>query len=324
MKRFLALGFFLISLSAAHADIVKIKGGKTFEGRLLHEDEQTVRLLLYSGEEQSWSRSQVESIQKKKSKYDQYDERASQTPDTADGHCKLAAWCKSQGLSKLYEAEIQKALQKNPDYEPARKLLGQKKLGDRWVSEAEWAKAKAAEKSKLAGVTEIKLVVGVEVDMTKEQLDALAQRFKEAAAKMWECCEGNLWISSIQIKDKSKEGNVHIENADKVNTNKGPYGYASPSGIWLGGQFPLITFCHEMSHYLFSLPEEYDEPKCSECVMEPWAMKFQYCDANNHNRARKNSDCWSAIRSNPKYRNWKHPNKDFGAAPETAVGVTDQ
>ncbi len=327
----LAFFAFLLILSYAFGDVVKLKNGKSLEGRLIHEDEAGVRLKLYSGDEQEISRKDIESIQRKRSKFDDYDDRLKQSPDTAEGHFRLSTWCKSQGLARLAEDELQKSISKDPHYEPARKSLGQKKLGDRWVGDEEWNIAHGYVKKngrwvspaeRLQGLTEIKLTIGVEVDMTREQLQALADRFKEAAAKLWESTEGNLYISSATLKDKSKEGNVHVENLDKVNTNKGPYGYASPAGVWLGGKFPVITFCHEMGHYLFSLPEEYDEPKCSECVMEPWAGKFQFCDASNHKAGRKDRDCWSAILR--KYPRWKHPNKDFGPAPELKVSIIDQ
>ncbi len=49
------------------------------------------------------------------------------------GHYKLAQWCKVQGLRKQMIAELNRVTEIEPDHRGARNLLGQLKVGKRWL-----------------------------------------------------------------------------------------------------------------------------------------------------------------------------------------------
>ena len=170
---------------------------------------------------------------------------------------------------------------------------------------------------------ECKIIVAVIPDASKEWLEGLKERIKLAAEKVWECTEGQMCISEATITDKSKEGDIIIANLDDKKYNKEKWGYTSKKDrrIYLGGKFPTVTFCHEWGHAKFALPEEYDEPQCKECIMNPWASKFQFCDKDNHHKERKDANCWSHILE--QYNKWKHPNK-YGKTPEIKITVKDK
>ncbi len=168
--------------------------------------------------------------------------------------------------------------------------------------------------------TEVSIKVAVRPDASPEELAELKGRFERAAKYWWTCTEGQMAFTKIVLVDRESDGDVIVTNLDSTLCREGVYGETRGTKVYLGGRFPLVTFCHEMGHRWFGLPDEYREPKCGHCVMEPWKGVFAFCGDGNHTG--RGEDCWSRIRK--KYPKWKHPNPGYGECPPVRVTVENR
>jgi hypothetical protein len=116
----------------AAGDVFHIKGGGLIEGRLVTvEDDQyqirtlvgTVRLPVAA----------VERVENAPTPFDEYDQRRAAAQDTPVDQTALAAWCGEQGLKAEERTHLQRALELNPNYAPARQALGYTRVGALWV-----------------------------------------------------------------------------------------------------------------------------------------------------------------------------------------------
>ncbi|MBI2900216.1 MAG: hypothetical protein HYY17_08520 [Planctomycetes bacterium] len=178
--------------------------------------------------------------------------------------------------------------------------------------------ARKAETPRPRAYVEVKLKVAVRPDATAEQLEKLKDRFERAAKRWWECTEGHMAFTEIRIVDRTEEGDVIVTNLDSTHCDRKAYGRTVGERVYLGGRFPIVTFCHEMGHRWFGLPDEYDDPKCGNCVMEPWKGVFEFCDGGNHTA--RGADCWSRILK--KHPDWKRSRP--GECPPVKISVEDK
>ncbi len=74
-----------------------------------------------------------------------YRERRSKCPETADGHLKLAQWCREQGLADQQRAHLLVAAQLAPTDPRPRKALGLVEYKSAWMTPAELSVAKSRE-----------------------------------------------------------------------------------------------------------------------------------------------------------------------------------
>jgi hypothetical protein len=65
----------------------------------------------------------------------EYTAKLAAAPQNAKGQYDLAKWCESKKLKAEATAAYQKAIELDPEFEPARKALGQRKVLGRWVSD---------------------------------------------------------------------------------------------------------------------------------------------------------------------------------------------
>ncbi|MFO0952976.1 MAG: polymorphic toxin-type HINT domain-containing protein [Isosphaeraceae bacterium] len=72
-----------------------------------------------------------------------YNARRAHTPDTADAQWKLALWCEENGLTAEAQAHLTAVVRLDPAREAAWKRLGCRKVGGRWVTDAQLAAEKA-------------------------------------------------------------------------------------------------------------------------------------------------------------------------------------
>jgi Pretoxin HINT domain len=72
-----------------------------------------------------------------------YNARREHAADTVDAQWKLAQWCEQAGLKPEALAHLSRVVKLDPNHDAARKRLGFKKQGNRWVTDAELADEKA-------------------------------------------------------------------------------------------------------------------------------------------------------------------------------------
>lgn len=73
----------------------------------------------------------------------EYNGRRARTASTGEAHWKLALWCEEVGLAPEARAHFAAAVRLDPGREAAWKRLGYKKVGGRWVTDAQLAAEKA-------------------------------------------------------------------------------------------------------------------------------------------------------------------------------------
>ncbi len=76
-------------------------------------------------------------------KLGEYSDRRERTPETADGQWALASWCEAAGLGDEAKAHFTAVTKLDPNRADAWKKLGKKKVGRRWLSDADLAAEKA-------------------------------------------------------------------------------------------------------------------------------------------------------------------------------------
>ena len=102
-------------------------------------------LVAYQGK---WERPdevsrQAQDDPRRKALLQEYLRRRASTPETADGHWKLANWCEQNGLKNQAAAHFQRVIRLDPRRDVAWRHLGFKKQGNHWVKPELVAAAKA-------------------------------------------------------------------------------------------------------------------------------------------------------------------------------------
>lgn len=133
--RWLTVSLLLLMPVLLFADEVHLHGGAVFSGRIVKQTKDMVTIDIGDGEV-GLPMVRVESIVKKKSPLDDYDQRAAALkPDDVNGWRDLGRWASQQGLSKQSQQAYQKVLDVAPDDAEARGALGFVKLNGQWMTE---------------------------------------------------------------------------------------------------------------------------------------------------------------------------------------------
>lgn len=133
-----------VAIGAAYgwADVIRFKGGGEIEGQIELETTDEILIITRAGKV-TVKRSEVASIQKKKTPREEYNERAATLAAyDVTGHLKLAQWCKKNRLRTEAKREFGKIIAADPDHEEARKELGYVRHDGMWLTEEEAMKAK--------------------------------------------------------------------------------------------------------------------------------------------------------------------------------------
>ncbi|MFO0973633.1 MAG: HEAT repeat domain-containing protein [Phycisphaerae bacterium] len=129
------------------AERLSLKDGRVFDGAVVSETDAQIRLRVMHGVVDV-EKDEVAMRQPGDPPWVRYDQEKSKHADTAAGHFELAQWCREQSLSTLARAELRIALQRDPDYEPARVALGYVRQGREWVMPKRPAKPEPATEEK--------------------------------------------------------------------------------------------------------------------------------------------------------------------------------
>jgi hypothetical protein len=329
---------FLLLAGAGGADEVLVADGRKLVGRITEAGDDEVTVLTYRDGPVTVRARDVRKSTKGANLYDEYDAKAKDASDTADGHFELGNWCKGKGLVWQARIEWRKATQLNAEHEAARKALGDKKGKDGWTAfedvqkaaglecfEGKWLKPDAIARIKRARCPSHGwvLTAAYKDDADRAFLESWAGRAKEASKFMWELTEGQMYVEQITVTDKGGPADFTIINKDSMKIRQGVYAEAGADTITAPGQILAYTFFHELIHFKYSRPDHCD--KCRHCIMSSDPTANQICDDADH-KAPPAASCWGQMRKHhkelallPLTRKWK-PTK----APETQVVVKDR
>jgi hypothetical protein len=116
----------------AHADVLTLKTGGAVEGDIVKQDESgyTVRTVLGT---MHLSRDMVVSITPSATPFAEYEKRKSDVADRAKDHFELAEWCGERKLFSEQRRHLERSIELDPDFAPARTALGYVRVGSIWV-----------------------------------------------------------------------------------------------------------------------------------------------------------------------------------------------
>lgn len=131
------------------ADVIHLKDGRKIEGVIVKQDSKTVTIKTRFGQVE-FAMSEVEEIEKKKTKEQLYEEMVDKTnPKDAGQMMVLVKWCYDNNLSSKAKKHLKQIISLDPNHEEARKLLGYVKYKGRWITGKEKEKLeKEAERQK--------------------------------------------------------------------------------------------------------------------------------------------------------------------------------
>lgn len=133
MKQAAALLAILTALSsAALADKITLKDGRTFEG-VVSQEEGKVLVKMALGTV-SFPASEVSSIENMATSEDQLEAMLVNTRrDDPEAMLKVAVWARDNDLSRRSEDLLHEIINLSPDHPTARKMLGQMKIDSKWM-----------------------------------------------------------------------------------------------------------------------------------------------------------------------------------------------
>jgi hypothetical protein len=153
-RTFAALALLATTLAAlpAAADKIKLKGGGTYEGRVIRETEREIRIeVLVSGKalEMTINKDLIASREVSKSPLEKYEAELDKTDRrNADALVGLAVWCQEMKMPSKAAEHLKEALALKPDHPKALKMIqamGYVKEGKTWMTVAEQKRAQGLE-----------------------------------------------------------------------------------------------------------------------------------------------------------------------------------
>ena len=146
MNKQVGLSLVWLAISAlvlphAQAEVLLLKSGGRVEGELLNPSRATgehYRLRTAPGVTVSLAPDQVTRVIVKSDVQKQYEQLLPRVPHDADGHWKMAQWCREAGLMEERKVHLAEVLKHDPEHADARLALGYSKFGDVWMTAEEY------------------------------------------------------------------------------------------------------------------------------------------------------------------------------------------
>ncbi|MFQ5425261.1 MAG: HEAT repeat domain-containing protein [Phycisphaerae bacterium] len=114
------------------ADIFHLKSGNTIEGEVLNDLGDAYRVRVVIGVIDI-RKEDIDRREPGKTPWQRYAEVRAKHPDTANGHYRLAQWCGKHGLVARQTKHLRRAIELDPEHEPAHLALGHIRLNGRWT-----------------------------------------------------------------------------------------------------------------------------------------------------------------------------------------------
>ncbi len=192
----------------AAADVVYLKGGGRFSGRIVVQSEERIVIDIGDGTI-GFSMDRVEEIEKGPSPLEEFEARAGKLgPQDVDGWRSLAQWAVMKGLSRQARLAWEKVLAAAPDDAEARRALGFVRLDGRWVTEEESYRARGFVKYEGEWMTP------AEVQLA--QSSAASAQAREEASKRASDAEYKATMDRLQKQEAEKRAQ---EERDRMLSN---------------------------------------------------------------------------------------------------------
>jgi len=123
--------------STARADVFELANGGRVEGRAVapaEGDKSKYVIELKDGGRLTIPRSQVERVDATSDTEAEYQKLARSSPDTVEGHWKMAEWCRERKLLAQAKQHVARVLELDPNHEKARVASGFRQQNGEWVT----------------------------------------------------------------------------------------------------------------------------------------------------------------------------------------------
>jgi hypothetical protein len=118
------------------ADVFLLKNGGRVEGELLNRDEsprKTYQVKIGPDQEVTLDPAQVAQADIQSAEAWQYERLVPKMPPTAEGHWKMAEWCRAKKLPDKAQYHLEQVVRLDPEHERARRQLGYSRVDGQWV-----------------------------------------------------------------------------------------------------------------------------------------------------------------------------------------------
>lgn len=132
---------YLMVAGPSHAAVFSLVNGGQIEGEWVNRDEkqrQTYVVRTKRGGVITLANAQVDEVVEKSDALAWYEQWLPKTPQTVEGHWKMAEECRKRWLKGQREHHLGEILKLDPDHKQARYGLGYSQVEDRWVKTDEW------------------------------------------------------------------------------------------------------------------------------------------------------------------------------------------
>ncbi|RCS52838.1 hypothetical protein DTL42_08375 [Bremerella cremea] len=126
---------------ALRGEVVELSNGRQLDATPVHNSARAqasqVELEVGSFGTVVLPKEQIRRVESPQISEDAYFDEASKYADTAEDQWKLAQWCSQNGLEHSFLRHAQHVLELDPNFAPARHVLGYQQRGTQWVSQDE-------------------------------------------------------------------------------------------------------------------------------------------------------------------------------------------
>ena len=130
----------LAFLQPARAEVFLLRSGGHIEGDLVNADQSprtTYVVALAGGGQITLEADVVEKVQAVRPELAEYEKTRRQAADTVEGQLKMSDWCREHSLTPQRKTALERVLQLDADNTDARRLLGYRKVKDKWMTHEE-------------------------------------------------------------------------------------------------------------------------------------------------------------------------------------------
>ena len=139
MHRFVVAAVCIAALPAGvRADLFELKDGGEVDGAVVERSEAGDYVVRTSeGAEISLDRGAIQRIVQHDDDAAEYRRKSRSAPDAVEAHRELAEWCRARKMLAEADHHLARVAELDPDDEEARRSLGYRKVGNRWLTSDE-------------------------------------------------------------------------------------------------------------------------------------------------------------------------------------------